>query len=80
MAEILLSMKTLLLIVAWCLLLALCWPLALAVLVLWPLFWLLSIPFRILGVVVDAGLALLKAVLLLPARILRGGAPTGRGS
>lgn len=71
-------MKTLLLIVAWCLLFVLCWPLALAALVLWPLLWLLSLPFRIVGVVVEALIAFLKAVLLLPARILRGGPTPGR--
>jgi hypothetical protein len=71
-------MKTLLLIVAWCLLFVLCWPLALAAIILLPFIWLLSLPFRILGVVVEALLALLKAVLLLPARILRGGPTAGR--
>jgi hypothetical protein len=71
-------MKTLLLIVAWCLLFVLCWPLALAAIVLWPLVWLLSLPFRIFGVVVEALIAFLKAVLLLPARILRGGPTPGR--
>jgi hypothetical protein len=68
-------MKTLLLIVAWCLLFVLCWPIALAALVLWPLVWLLSVPFRIVGVVAEALIAFLKAVLTLPARILRGPTP-----
>ncbi len=63
-------MKSLLLIVAWCVLFVFCWPLALAALILWPLFWLLSLPFRVLAIVVDAVFALLKTVLLLPARIL----------
>ncbi|MGO9512500.1 MAG: hypothetical protein ACLP2F_02510 [Steroidobacteraceae bacterium] len=63
-------MKALLLIVAWCLLFVLCWPLAVLALVLWPLLWLLSIPFRLLSITIDAVFALLKAVLLLPARIL----------
>jgi hypothetical protein len=72
-------MKTLLLIVAWCLLFVLCWPLAIAAILLWPLVWLLSLPFRIFGVVIEALIAFLKAVLLLPARILRGG-PTPRRS
>jgi len=63
-------MKSLLLIVAWCVLLVLCWPLALAALILWPLFWLLSLPLRVLSIVVDAVFALLKTVLSLPARIL----------
>jgi hypothetical protein len=73
-------MKTLFLIVAWCLLYVLCWPLALAALVLWPLLWLLSLPFRLLSVVVDGVFAFLRALLLLPARVLRGrGASLGRG-
>jgi hypothetical protein len=71
-------MKTLLLIVAWCWLFVLCWPLALAVIVLLPLVWLLSLPFRIVGVVVEALIAFLKALLLLPARLLRGGPTPGR--
>ena len=50
---------------------ALSWPLALAALVLYPLVWLILLPFRILGFTVDAVLELVKAVLLLPARILR---------
>ncbi len=54
----------------WFLLLAVCWPLALFALILWPFLWLLSIPFRILGAVVGAMLAFVKAVLFLPARIL----------
>ncbi len=54
----------------WCLLLVLCWPLALLALVLYPIVWLLLLPFRLLGVAVDAVFAFLKAVLFLPARIL----------
>jgi hypothetical protein len=71
-------MKTLLLIVAWCLLFVVCWPLALAAIILLPFLWLLSLPFRIVGVVVEALIAFLRAVLLLPARILRGGPTAGR--
>jgi hypothetical protein len=56
----------------WLLLLVLCWPLALLALVLYPLAWLLLLPFRILGFAVDGVLGLLKAVLLLPARVLGG--------
>ena len=63
-------MKTLFLMVAWCLLFVLCWPLALFALVLWPLVWLLSLPFRLLSITFDAAFALLKAALFLPARIL----------
>ena len=52
------------------LLLVVCWPLALLALVLYPLVWLLSIPFRLVGIAVDGVLELVKAVILLPARIL----------
>lgn len=54
----------------WVVLLVLCWPLALLVLVLYPLVWLLMLPFRLLGITVDAVFELLKAVLFLPARVL----------
>jgi hypothetical protein len=74
-------MKSLFLITAWCLLFVLCWPLALAALLLWPLIWLLSLPFRLLAISVDAVFALLKAMLLLPARILGyRGSSISRGS
>lgn len=63
-------MKLLLILLVWTLLLAACWPLALLFLVLWPLLWLLSIPFRIIGSLVEAILALIKALLFLPARLL----------
>ena len=56
----------------WCILLFLCWPLALLALVLYPIVWLILLPFRILGIAVDGVLELLKGILLLPARILRG--------
>jgi len=55
------------------LLLAVSWPLALLALVLWPIVWLLSIPFRLLGIAVDGVFELLRAVITLPARILGGG-------
>ncbi len=55
------------------LLLAVCWPLAILALFLWPVLWLLSIPFRILGIAVDGLFALLRAVVMLPARLLGGG-------
>lgn len=72
-------MKTLLTLTGWCLLFVLCWPLAVAVLVLWPVAWLLSLPFRIVGIAFDAVSALLRAVLFLPARLLGiGGAPARR--
>ena len=63
-------MKFLLLLAAWLILLVLSWPIALLALVLWPVFWLLSLPFRLIGITFDALFALLKAVLMLPARIL----------
>ncbi len=63
-------MKILLVIVAWCLLFVLAWPLALLVLVVWPFVWLLSLPFRAIGIALDGVLALLRAVLFLPARLL----------
>lgn len=66
-------MKLLLLITCWCLLLLLCWPLALAVLVLFPVVWLLSLPFRLGWMVVEATFSLLRAILLLPARLLGAG-------
>jgi hypothetical protein len=54
----------------WLLLVALCWPLALLALLLFPIVWVLTIPFRIIGITVDALFATLKAILFLPARIL----------
>ena len=56
----------------WLILLLLCWPLALLALVLYPLVWLLLLPFRILGIAVDGVLRLVWAVVTLPARVLRG--------
>jgi hypothetical protein len=56
----------------WCILLILCWPLALVALVLYPLFWLLLLPFRIGGIAVGGVLELVWAVVTLPARLLRG--------
>lgn len=59
-------------ILLWCVLLVLCWPLALLALVLYPIVWLLLLPFRILGIAVDGVFDLLRGILLLPGRILRG--------
>jgi hypothetical protein len=64
------AMKVLLLIIAWCVLLALSWPIALVALIAAPIVWLLSLPLRLIGVCVESILALLRAVLLLPARVL----------
>jgi hypothetical protein len=56
----------------WCILFVLCWPLALIALVLYPIIWLLVLPFRIVGIAVTGVLDLVKAILFLPARLLRG--------
>jgi hypothetical protein len=56
----------------WIVLFILCWPLALLVLLLWPVIWLLSIPFRLIGITFEAVFELLRAILLLPARLLGG--------
>jgi hypothetical protein len=56
----------------WLLLLFFCWPLALLALVLYPIVWLILLPFRIVGITVDGVLDLLKAIFMLPARVLRG--------
>lgn len=58
--------------ILWCLLLVVCWPLALLALVLYPLIWLLLLPFRIVGIAVGGVFELLRAILFLPARVLRG--------
>jgi hypothetical protein len=57
---------------AWLLLFLVCWPVALVALILYPLVWLILLPFRLLGVAVDSVFAFLKAVLFLPARVLKG--------
>ncbi len=56
----------------WCILLVLCWPIALLALVLYPLVWLLLLPFRLLGIVVTGVLELIRGLIMLPARVLRG--------
>ena len=56
----------------WLLLLVLCWPLALLALVLYPVIWLLLLPFRLLGIAVDGVFALVRALFMLPARVLGG--------
>ncbi len=56
----------------WCILLVVCWPIALLALVLYPLVWLFLLPFRLVGIAVGGVLELLKAILFLPARVLRG--------
>ena len=54
----------------WLLLLVLCWPLAVLALILWPIVWVLSLPFRLVGITFEAVFALLRALLTLPARVL----------
>jgi hypothetical protein len=56
----------------WCILLVLCWPLALVALVIYPIVWLILLPFRILGLAVEGVLELVRSIILLPVRILRG--------
>jgi hypothetical protein len=56
----------------WCILLVICWPLALFALILYPLVWLLLLPFRIVGIAVHGVFDLLRAILFLPVRVLRG--------
>ena len=58
--------------VLWCVLLVLCWPLALLALILYPLVWLLLLPFRLLGIAVDGVFSFIRAVVMLPARVLGG--------
>ena len=55
----------------WCILFVLCWPLALVALFLYPIVWLLLLPFRVLGIAVGGALALVSAIILLPARVVR---------
>jgi hypothetical protein len=63
-------MKVLLVFLLWCLLLAVCWPIALLAVILFPLVWLFCLPLRLLGIMVGSVLALVRALLYLPARIL----------
>jgi hypothetical protein len=65
---------TMLSFLLWLALLFLCWPVALLALVLYPLVWLLTLPFRLVGIGVDAVFSLLRAIVMLPARVL-GGTP-----
>jgi hypothetical protein len=62
--------KALILFVAWCILFVLAWPVALLALVLFPLVWLLTLPFRLVGIAMEAVFAFLRAILFLPARVL----------
>jgi hypothetical protein len=56
----------------WLLLLVVCWPLAILALILWPIVWLLLLPLRLLGIAVEGVFSLLRAIVMLPARVLGG--------
>ena len=56
----------------WCILLVLCWPLAVLALIAYPLIWIFLIPFRIVGIAIDGALGLVRAIILLPARLVSG--------
>ncbi len=66
------SMKVIVAFFIWCLLFILCWPLAILALVLAPLVWLLALPFRLAGIAVHGVFALVRALFLLPARLIGG--------
>jgi hypothetical protein len=66
-------MRTLFTLALWCLLFVLCWPVALAALLLWPVIWLVTLPFRLIGIAFEALFATLRALLFLPARLLGAG-------
>jgi len=57
----------------WLLLLVVCWPLALLALVIWPIVWLVSLPLRVVGIALEGVFALLRAIIMLPSRLLGGG-------
>lgn len=67
-----LARKSVVKFLLWLILLFLCWPLAVIALILYPVVWLLLVPFRLLGVAVDGVLGLIRSILCLPARILKG--------
>ena len=65
--------------ILWCILFVLCWPLALLGILVYPLIWLLLLPFRLLGIAVDGVFSMLRAVVMLPARLLGGPRSIERG-
>jgi hypothetical protein len=69
-ADLEVTVRTFMLFVVWCVLFVLVWPLALLVLVLFPFVWLVSLPFRLVGITLEALFALLKTILFLPSRLL----------
>jgi hypothetical protein len=60
----------LILLIGWCILFVLCWPLAVVALILLPFVWLLSLPLRLVGITIEAVFALIRALLFMPARLL----------
>lgn len=66
------ALKAMVKFLLFCILLVLCWPVALAALILYPIVWLVLIPFRLMGIAVGGVLALIGAIFLFPARVLRG--------
>ncbi len=65
-------MRSMVTFLLWCILLVICWPLALIVLILYPIVWLVLLPFRLLGFAVTGAFELVRAIFLLPSRILGG--------
>jgi hypothetical protein len=63
-------MRLFILFILWCILLVYCWPIAILALVLFPILWLLSLPFRLFAIILEALFATLRALLLFPARLL----------
>jgi len=64
--------QTMISFLLWVLLFVICWPLAILALLLWPLAWLITLPFRLLGIAVEGVFELLRAIVMLPARVLGG--------
>jgi hypothetical protein len=60
----------------WCILLVICWPVALLTLFLYPIVWVLLLPFRLVGIAVDGVLGLLRGIVMLPARLVSGPRPS----
>lgn len=58
-------------LIVWLILFVLCWPLAILALVLYPIIWIISLPFRLVGIAVDGVFSLLKGIIMLPGRLLR---------
>jgi hypothetical protein len=57
--------------IAWIILFILCWPLAILALMLYPVFWILTLPFRLVGIAMDGAFDLLKSIIMLPGRLLK---------